>query len=98
VRLALKRSGGIAGLTLRAEVETEELPEEEARELRELVRRADIESLAERGSGPPRGADRFQYDVAVEDGDRRAHAVVSAEEVPPELRSALDRLLLRQLG
>lgn len=97
MRLALKRSGGIAGLTLRAEVETEELPEEEGRELRELVRRTNIEGLAERGSRP-RGADRYQYDVAVEDGDHRARAVVSGEHVPPELRSALDRLLQRQLG
>jgi hypothetical protein len=93
VRVEVVRSGGFAGLTRAAAMDTEELDGERAEQLHKLVDESRIESLA---SAPPGsgGADRFQYDVTVTRGGRRTSIVLHESNMPDGARR-LVRWVLR---
>jgi hypothetical protein len=99
LRIELTRSGGFAGLTTTlGELDTEKLPESEAREIEGLVARADVAKLAAASPMHGKGADRYQYELTIEDNDGRRHVAVSEDRVPEELRPLLDRLQKRDAG
>lgn len=64
MRIALTRSGGFAGMTVRREIETSVLPAEERRIIEQLANRARLEH-APRNAEP----DAFEYEVTI-DGAR----------------------------
>jgi emfourin len=93
VRVDLVRSGGFAGIPVHASVDSATLPVEEASELAALLDRLDMADLAERATQPPRGADRFQYDLTIQRGAVRQHVSLAESAVPPDLRPLLTWLL-----
>ncbi|MGH9000787.1 MAG: protealysin inhibitor emfourin [Acidimicrobiia bacterium] len=78
------RSGGVAGVTVRAAVDAADLTAEEAAG---LVVLAGLEP-----AGAARSRDRFSYRVATVEGDRRNECTFAEEDVPPSLRPLLERL------
>ena len=77
---------------LGAAADTERLPDPDAARLRELVQRADIEALARRSPLRGRGADRFQYDLRVDDAE--THEVTTSEDAASaELRELIEWVL-----
>lgn len=88
VRVEFERSGGVAGVVLRAAVDTEELPVEEAEALMALLGGSGLPRLA-RGV---RAADQFQYRLEVVRGGRRSRYAFAESQVTPELRPLLERL------
>jgi hypothetical protein len=93
LRIELTRSGGYAGLTTKlGELDTSELPETEAREIEELVRRADVPKLAAASPMRGGGADRFQYDLVIEASDSRHELAMSEDKIPAELRQLIERV------
>jgi hypothetical protein len=93
LRIELTRSGGFAGLTTKlGELDTTELPEVEARELEAMVQKADVAKLASASPIKGKGADRFQYHLAVEDEAGRHELTVSEDRLPEELRPLVDRM------
>src|SRR5215211_5558047 len=84
VRVEVVRSGGFAGLTRAAAMDTEELDAELAERLRKLVDESQIESLTSTPSGS--GADRFQYDVTVTRGNDRTSIVLHESSMPDAVR------------
>ncbi len=97
IRVEVDRSGGFAGRTKHATVDSASLPAEQARELAELVERADLPTLVERTAaeppGPGRGADRFTYDLTVHRGDQSHRLSLPESAVPPELAPLLSHVL-----
>ena len=97
IRIELERSGGVAGISVHAAVDTTALPPEQGRELAELVGRVDFATLAEEAgstrSAPSRGADRFHYDLTVQRGDQRYRVSLPESAVPAELQPLLSRML-----
>jgi hypothetical protein len=93
VRVHLVRSGGFAGITVQARVDSATLPAEEAKELAALLDRLDLADLSERASYPTRGADRFNYDLTIQRGESRYHVALPENAVPPDLRPLLTWLL-----
>lgn len=91
-RIDFERSGGFAGITLGASVDTAQLPPEQALEIQELLDKIDLAALGERPLRLSRGADRFQYDITVTRGSERYTASIGESEVSPELRPLIDRL------
>lgn len=90
MQIKLERSGGFTGIPQTHTVSTDQLPEEEARQVSDLVQKAGFYELpcAIRSTQP--GADRFQYDITVE-GERGAHKVTVDEgAVPSQLQPLLD--------
>jgi hypothetical protein len=93
IRIDLVRSGGFAGISQRASVDTDELPPEEAATIAELVRAVDFDALASLATGPPRAPDRFQYDLDVHQGRSHHHLTLGERSVPPELQALIDHLM-----
>jgi hypothetical protein len=93
LHIELTRSGGYAGLTTKlGELDTAELPEDEARAIEELVRKADVPALAADSPIRGEGADRFQYHVAITAEGGRHELTVSEDRVPDGLRPLIARL------
>ena len=98
MRVQVTRSGGIAGLKLRAELETETLPEEQSRQLQELAGR-----LQDRGGPPPAGrpqrrVDGFVYTITFPDASGAPPVALRESETPVELRRLFDQLIADSLN
>lgn len=74
------------------ELDTAELPDADAREIEELVRSSDVPALEEASPMRGEGADRFQYDLVIEDDEGRRELTMSEDKIPNELRPLIDRL------
>ena len=74
------------------ELDTAELPEAEAREIEELVERADLPALAAASPMHGGGADRFQYELTIEAPDGRHEIAMSEDRIPDALRPLIERL------
>jgi hypothetical protein len=85
VGVEVVRSGGFAGLTRAAAMDTAELDGERAEQLRKLVDESQIQSLT---SAPPGSgaADRFQYHVTVTRDDHRTSVVLNESNMPDAAR------------
>ncbi len=79
MQVDIERSGGFGGLTLHASVGEEQLTPGE---------RAALERFLSQPPRPPSGPDRFVYRISL----RGRQAIVQEDEIPPELRSLLERL------
>jgi hypothetical protein len=77
------------------ELDTAKLPEPEAREIEELVQSADMPALAAASPMRGKGADRYQYELAIEDDEGRRELAFSEDRVPEELQPLLDRVRAR---
>jgi hypothetical protein len=78
------RTGGIAGLRLRAEVDSEQLPPAQKREMKKLVEEAKLfdQPAKSRARAMP---DQFQYEITVEDEGKTHSFVTSDREASDEL-------------
>jgi hypothetical protein len=72
------RTGGFAGITQQAGVETELLEQAERDALVRLVQESEFFSLPANIETPEGGYDRFQYEITVEDGGQ-AHTVTCGD-------------------
>jgi hypothetical protein len=94
VRLELRRSGGFAGITRSASVDTAELPSQEADELTGLVERSGVlHEPPARPARAPGAPDRFRYRLVVERREERVEVAFGEETMGPELRALVERLL-----
>jgi hypothetical protein len=93
IQIDLLRSGGFAGVSLKASLDTGRLPPEEAGAIAELVDRVDFAALAARAGRPGRVPDAFQYDLVVRRGRERHELSLGESAVTPELRPLLERLV-----
>jgi hypothetical protein len=76
--IQMVRSGGFTGIPLRAVIDTEQLEVDEGRKLRNLVEAAGFFSLPASIPSPGGGADRFHYQLTVEDAGH-SHTVEIGE-------------------
>jgi hypothetical protein len=81
-------------MTMRAVVDTESLPIEEAQALREAIEGSGFFDLPFKIATPTPGADRFHYTMTVEDEGRRHTVDVGEAVVPPSLRALIRRLTI----
>ena len=93
LKIELVRSGGFGNLSLRRAEDTEDLPAEEAAEVEQLVAGADLDELAARSPIRGRGADRFQYDLVVTEGEKARQVSITEDASSAELRALFERLL-----
>jgi len=98
IRIDLERSGGFAGMSLKASVDTSQLPPDEASTIAGMVDRLDFGALAARAATPSRAPDRFQYDLVVRRGGQRHALSLGESAVTPELRPLLDHLMTMAKG
>lgn len=83
MRVHLVRTGGFAGMRVEREVDSASLTDPEHSELQRLVESANLQNLPAVMRADEPGADRFQYDVTV-DQDGQSHSVRLDEAAVPE--------------
>jgi hypothetical protein len=87
MRITVERSGGVAGLIRRQEVDTARLPADDAKRLAALA--------ASAGKSPPASrpqADRFSFSVTIEDGGKAKSHILSETGLSPDWRALLDEV------
>jgi hypothetical protein len=92
MRISFKRSGGFAGLTLAADLDTASLPLNEAHKVQRMVEEAGFFDLPASIPAPAQGADAFQYVVTVEDEGKRHTVRTNDLTVPDALWPLLEYL------
>lgn len=92
MRITFERTGGFAGLTLKASLNDETLPRQEARRLRKLLTDSRFFELPLRLEAQGARPDGFQYRLTVENSNC-LHTVQAQEDaVPPQMRPLLEWL------
>jgi hypothetical protein len=86
-RIEFERSGGFAGIPVRASVSADALDPRERAGLEALLAREQAGPAARAGA-----PDRFQYDVTVIAGGRRHRVRLGERELDESLRALIDRL------
>ena len=93
LRIEFQRSGGFAGLTMRTEVDTSELPPEDAEVFERLVK--SLEASAVGDSPSPGKPDRFQYELTVKRGKESRRFQLAEQDLTPEARELVSLLVER---
>ena len=111
MRVHFERTGGVGGLRLTAEIDTDQLQvtygatrvqraltPEEARYLERLVESSDFFALPARASSATRSADRFQYRITVENAGKRHSVETTDEAASATLKALIDCLRRVSMG
>lgn len=88
MEITVRRTGGFAGIARTARVRTDDLDPAAADELYALVREADLPAV----KSEPSGADRFQYEIHVDDRGSNQHAIVHDGAMPDPVRKLVSRV------
>ena len=92
MRIKYERTGGFAGMKMSLEVDTQELPEDQAEKLIDLLDDADFEELPAKLLPARPGMDQFTYKVEI-DGKRGRHAIETSDSaIPEKVRPLIDFL------
>jgi hypothetical protein len=83
MKVQFVRTGGFAGMRLAATIDSSTLPADEAQALKTELETANFFSLPAQLTSPAGGADRFQYEITVEDGGKK-HTIETGETSMPE--------------
>lgn len=94
IHVEFRRSGGFAGIPLTASTSTDKLAGEHAAPLRDLLAGKSGAGPRPEGSSAPGGfgADRFQYQLRLDDGQHQRAFSWNEAQVPDEIRPVLGEL------
>jgi len=92
MRISYERSGGLANIPLKLEVDSESLPEDQAKELKRLIEAADLFNQPATPPAPKDAPDQYHYEITVEDGKRTRTIQTSDMAASAELLTLFDWL------
>ncbi len=94
MKVTFERSGGFAGMTMTATVDTETLSSSDAEQLRQLMQAADFFHLPSKVAATPFQPDRFHYKITAKEG-RKQHTIhvdeAATEAIQPLLAWLTDK-------
>jgi hypothetical protein len=93
-RIKFERTGGFAGMTITRDLKIDDLSEEQAHLLMELLDDLDFDELPEQMLNTESMPDQFTYTITVET-PRGEHTVVTGDASAPEKMQELLQLLNR---
>ena len=93
-RIQFERTGGFAGIRFAADFKPDDLPDEQSKELFELLDDLDFDDLPTNMLDDGAIADNFTYSITVET-KRETHTVVTGDSSAPEKLQELLQLLNR---
>ena len=92
MKIVFERSGGIVGLRIVAEIDSDSLDADEAQELHDLVEQSDFFNLPATLRPDRRLADQFEYKISIVT-DERKHTIEMGEgALSDDLRPLVRRL------
>lgn len=92
--IAFERSGGFANIRFAAEFELDDLPDDQAHQLRELFDDVDFDELPSQLNKNDKMADGFTYVITVQ-SDKGTHTVTTSDTSAPEKLQPLLELLVK---
>ena len=98
-RIKYERTGGFAGMRFHADFEPDELPEDQARPLLDLLDKMDFDDLPDEITGDASHPDQFIYTITVKTSKGEHTLVVGDTSAPDEMRELLrmlDRIARRR--
>jgi hypothetical protein len=93
MKISLVRTGGVGGIRRQITLDTSELPKKEEKQLRNMIATASFYELPEKIRSTESGADRFCYQIGVEEGDSCKSVWVEETAVPESLLPLLGYLM-----
>jgi hypothetical protein len=110
-KIKFERTGGFAGIRLTAEIEMDDLPDDQKHELLEILDEADLEEIAEKSAKnmPMSIPDGFVYDITViaceekdhDEDDKEQYRLLTGESSLPDnllpLIEILERIAKKQM-
>ncbi len=93
-RIKFERTGGFAGMRIATDLKLDDLPEDQARTISELLDDLDFEELPEQMMNEEGMPDQFTYTITVET-KKGKHTVVTGDVSAPEKMQELLQLLNR---
>jgi hypothetical protein len=92
MQIEYERTGGFAGMRMAASFDLNQMPPEDAADIRALLEKAQFEDLPEKIESQPAVPDQFTYKITVQ-GEKGTHSVTSGEaSASPGLRELIDLL------
>jgi len=95
MKIEFERTGGLMGLRIAAEIDTADLPPEDAEDIHNLLSEVDFFALPEELTSTMPGMDYFQYRLTVTPEDGEAHTVRFTDTAAPLEMLPLVRQLTR---
>jgi hypothetical protein len=83
MRISLQRTGGFAGISKKAIIDTANLSPEETQQLSHLLEATNFFSLPTKMNAPANQPDRFQYTLTVQENSQQ-HTIIVGEAALPE--------------
>lgn len=99
-RIKFERTGGFAGIRLTAEIEADNMPEDQRNEISELLDEADFEELPEKLAGKMPVPDEFVYAITVEVEQKEYRVLAGESALPTDVQPVLEileRIAKRQM-
>jgi len=94
-RIKFERSGGFAGILLKADIKVDDLPEDQKKQILELLDEVDFDELPEKVAGKMPIPDEFVYSIIVETG-KNEHKVMAGESALPDDMQPLLKILEKE--
>ena len=92
MKIGFERSGGFAGMVKSKKIDTSTLPNSEFNQLRQLLETSDFFRLPAKITDSTPQADRFEYQVTVEDNGNKHTVTVGEKAISGKLKPLLDWL------
>jgi len=91
-RIKFERTGGFAGIRFAADIELDEMPEDQAQQILELLDDLDFDELPEQMLGNPQVTDGFMYSITVVTETRQKTVTTSDTAAPKKMEPLLETL------
>ena len=91
-RIKFERTGGFAGIRLAADIDVDGLPDDQKKEILDLLDEVDFEELPKKLAGNMPVPDEFVYSIIVE-SESREYKVFSGESALPDDMQPLIKIL-----
>jgi hypothetical protein len=94
MRIQFERSGGFTGMVFEANIEINDLPEDEAQEIRQLIDSINFFTLPSRLEDESPRSDQFQYKITIETKEQTHTVETSDHAAPQEMKELLQKLTI----
>lgn len=91
-KIKFERTGGFAGIRLAADIEMDDLPEDQRKEILELLDELDFEELPKKLTREAPVADGFVYSISVVSGKREQKIVAGESALPADMQPLVEIL------
>ena len=91
-KIKFERTGGFAGIRLAAEIDMDDLPEDQKREITNLLDEADFNELSENLTDKLPIPDGFVYSIVVNSREKEYKVIAGKSSMPSDLQPLIEIL------